>query len=81
MAINILKKEGAHSPMLKDVLERYHESCEGDAEIEIKLSNIRNPNGNKRMIAHRANIKCNIRKAEISIELYKKGLLIYLNKE
>ena len=74
IVFSILKREGWDSRMFKDVLERYHESCEDDAEKEIRLGNIRNPNGDKRMIAHRANIKCNIRKAEMTIELYKKGI-------
>jgi hypothetical protein len=72
MVFSVLKREGWNSSFFKEVLNKFYDTCEQDAEIEIKIAKLRNPSD--RTTAHRANIKCDMKRLEMTIELYKKGV-------
>ena len=72
MVFSVLKREGWNSSFFKEVLNKFYDTCEQDAEIEIKIAKLRNPSD--KTTAHRANIKCDMKRLEMTIELYKKGV-------
>ena len=71
MVFAVLKREGWNSSFFYVVLNKFYDTCEEDAEIEIKIGKLRDPNNKN--ITHRANIKCDMKRLDMMIELYKKG--------
>ncbi len=80
MVLAILKREGGQTEMFKEVLNDYWQRCEEDAEIEIKLAKIRKAPEQK-SIANRANFECTIRRHEMVVALYKKGVALITKNE
>lgn len=80
MVLVKLQHEGERTETFNQVLNDYWQRCEEDAEIEIKLAKIRKDPG-QRSIANRANFECTIRRHEMVVALYKKGVALVTKNE